>query len=60
VSAPNADHVALPTLVWCVACGQEWEIDNQPMACVCEDGGFWRISVDGGVWIDQNDGSVTP
>lgn len=47
----------LPTLVWCVTCDTEWEVDNEPRACACDDGGFWRISVDGGVWIDQYDGT---
>ena len=48
---------ALPTLLRCVACFNEWELDFEPPACTCDDGGFFQISVDGEVWTDQFDGS---
>lgn len=48
---------ALPTLLRCVACFNEWELDFEPSACTCDDGGFFQISVDGEVWTDQFDGS---
>lgn len=55
--------MTLPTLVRCVVCGTEWEMDYEPSACTCQGptGGWWQMSVDGGVWTDQaplgNDGT---
>lgn len=45
--------MSLRTLIRCVKCKQEWEVDYEPTACTCDDGGFWQISVDGQTWADQ-------
>lgn len=43
-----------PTLIRCTGCAAQWELDYEPLACTCDDDGFYQLSVDGGAtWINQ-------
>jgi hypothetical protein len=39
----------------CINCEQEWDIDSEPVACICEDGGRWQLRVDGSTWGEPVD-----
>lgn len=34
----------------CVVCWERWDIDMDPVGCVCEDGGLWQLWEKGRGW----------
>jgi hypothetical protein len=37
----------------CIICGEDWNLDYDPPACTCPDGGVWQIKIHQG-WVTEN------
>lgn len=36
--------------VRCVVCWEQWDLNVDPVACICDDGGLWQLRIDGDAW----------